>query len=446
MRLTMSKPCILLVDDDDDILFALKLLLEQNGYRVLEANSPAQCLQTLERVTPNLILLDMNFSRDTTSGQEGLDLLPHLTARNIPTILMTAWANIELAVKGIKLGAHDFIEKPWRKDKLLAQVAHHCLTTPEPISDLSWIALSPAMQALDKLIAQVARTDANLLILGENGTGKSLLAKRIHQLSLRNSAPLVSLNMAAIADNLFESELFGHYKGAFTDAKQDRLGAFSQADKGTLFMDEIGCLPLHLQPKLLQVLETGEFAPLGANQSHRVNVRLIAATNHDLPKAITEQTFRQDLYYRLNTFVLTLPALRERQDDILPLAQHFIALFNKKYQKCVQGLASQAKQKLLAHTWPGNVRELSHAIERAVLISTHHEIDSDELLIDLLPTTERVTTIPALTLEALEKQRILDVLSAHHGQLNACAKTLGISRHALYRRLEKYQIDVTSEQ
>jgi DNA-binding NtrC family response regulator len=299
------------------------------------------------------------------------------------------------------------------------------------------------MQSLDTLITQLAPTDANLLILGENGTGKSQLAKRIHQLSTRNQAPFVSLNMGAIAESLFESELFGHHKGAFTDAKQDRIGAFSRAKSGTLFMDEIGTLPVHLQPKLLQVLETGEFTPLGANASEQVNVRLIAATNQDLSKAITDGQFRQDLYYRLNTFVIRLPALRERKDDILPLATHFINHFAAKYNKPPCTLSQNVEELLCSHGWPGNIRELSHVIERAMLMCTGSIIELSQIMLD--SQTNQNQSIPKLTLEELEKQRITDALKQHNHQITAAAKSLGISRNALYRRMEKYQLEGLDE-
>ncbi|KPH63168.1 chemotaxis protein CheY [Pseudoalteromonas porphyrae] len=435
----MTPHTILVVDDDDDIRFALSLLLEQAGYRVVEADGPSQCMQLLCRLTPALVLLDMNFTRDTTSGKEGLALLEQITPLDIPVMLMTAWANIELAVTGLQTGAKDFIEKPWRKEKLLSQIANHIkpITTQPTQSD--WIAYSSAMQSLNTLITQLAPTDANLLILGENGTGKSQLAKRIHQLSARSEAPFVSLNMGAVAESLFESELFGHHKGAFTDAKQDRTGAFSRAKNGTLFMDEIGTLPFHLQPKLLQVLETGEFTPLGANNSEQVNVRLIAATNQDLASAITNGQFRQDLYYRLNTFVITLPALRERKDDILPLAAHFINQFAGKYNKSPCTLSQSVEELLCNHSWPGNIRELSHVIERAMLICTQSVIELAHIMLD--SQTSKSQLIPQLTLEELEKQRITDVLQQHNQQITAAAKSLGISRNALYRRMEKYQLE-----
>jgi len=435
----MSQHTILVVDDDDDIRFALCILLEQAGYRVVEADGPSQCMQLLGRLTPALVLLDMNFTRDTTSGKEGLALLEQITPLDIPVMLMTAWANIELAVTGLQNGAKDFIEKPWRKEKLLSQIDNHIKPLTKVLPQSDWIAQSSAMQSLDILIKQLAPTDANLLILGENGTGKSQLAKRIHQLSTRNEAALVSLNMGAIAESLFESELFGHRKGAFTDAKQDRTGAFSRAKNGTLFMDEIGTLPIHLQPKLLQVLETGEFTPLGANASEQVNVRLIAATNQDLSKAIADGQFRQDLYYRLNTFVIRLPALRERKDDILPLATHFINHFAAKYNKPPCTLSQNVEELLCSHSWPGNIRELSHVIERAMLICTESVIELVHIMLDSQASPSQ--SIPKLTLEELEKQRITDVLQQHNQQITAAAKSLGISRNALYRRMEKYQLE-----
>ena len=439
----MNQPTILVVDDDDDIRFALTLLLEQAGYRVVEADGPVQCMQLLSRLTPALVLLDMNFTRDTTSGKEGLALLAQINPLNIPVILMTAWANIELAVTGLQNGARDFIEKPWRKEKLLSQIANHIKSVTAKPVDTSWIAQSSAMQSLETLIKQLAPTDANLLILGENGTGKSQLAKRIHLLSGRCEAPLISLNMGALAESLFESELFGHHKGAFTDAKQDRLGAFSRAKNGTLFMDEIGTLPFHLQPKLLQVLETGEFTPLGANASENINVRLIAATNQDLASAITNGQFRQDLYYRLNTFVIRLPALRERKDDISALCEHFINQFAAKYNKPILPLSANARELLKNHPWPGNIRELSHVIERAVLICNGEAIEISHIMLDYQTTQSQ--SIPALTLEELEKQRIVEVLQQHNQQITAAAKSLGISRNALYRRMEKYQLEGLDE-
>ncbi|MBE8166798.1 MAG: sigma-54-dependent Fis family transcriptional regulator [Shewanella sp.] len=441
----MKQKIVLVVDDDADIRFALNLLLSGENYRVIEADSVRACLQLIERVTPDLVLLDLNFSQDTTSGKEGLKLLKQLVPKELSVILMTAWANIELVVQGLQSGAVDFIEKPWNKKLLLSKISSHINFSESASIQDDWIADSPSMQQLELLIKQLAPTDANLLILGENGTGKSLLAKRIHAMSHRSSQAFVGINMAAIPESLFESELFGHTKGAFTDAKQDRQGAFTRAQKGTLFLDEIGTLPYRLQPKLLQVLESGEFTPLGSSTEHFADVRLISATNQNLSSAIELGEFRQDLYYRLNTFVITLPALRNRREDILPLANMFIQTFAQKYNKPLMKLALAAETELLSHTWAGNVRELSHVIERAVLINSSNKIDTQQLIIESVApsnTSGRSASqvIPDMTLEALEKQRIVNALGQHDGHLNHTATELGISRNALYRRLEKYQL------
>ncbi len=341
---------ILVADDDEDIRLALELLLSANGYNVIEASNAKQVVVQTDRQKPDLVLLDMNFSRDTTSGQEGLDILQQLQQSNIPVILMTAWGSIELAVKGLQLGARDFIEKPWNKGKLLnsisQQLSHSRLKQEHQgyrqllskksagkLQNKNWIAASKSMQAIEQLVSQIAPTDANVLILGENGTGKSLLAERIHQLSSRQNNPFIAINMAAIPDNLFESELFGHQKGAFTDAKQHRVGRFQLAEQGSLFLDEIGSLPLNLQPKLLRVLETGQYEILGSSQTEHANVRLISATNANLNQLLKDGEFRQDLLYRLNTLVITMPPLRERLDDMQALSENFLQHFAAKYQK-----------------------------------------------------------------------------------------------------------------
>lgn len=334
----VSKGMIVVVDDDEDIRLALSMLLSNHGYQVLEASSPKQLARIVAQQLPQLVLLDMNFSRDTTSGGEGLEVLSQLTQQNIRTVLMTAWGNIELAVKGMQLGAADFFEKPWDNQKLLDVVDKHIYSSTESGSNAhrrattkpakrahAWVAQSPAMRQLEEMIEQVANTQASVLILGENGTGKSLLAERLHLLSNRNSAPFVSVNMGAIPENLFESELFGHVKGAFTDAKDARKGRFELAQNGTLFMDEIGALPNAVQPKLLRVLESNEFEPVGSSTTHSADVRIISATNADLNDMVESGNFRRDLMFRLNTFVLSLPPLRERIEDITLLATHFIA-------------------------------------------------------------------------------------------------------------------------
>ncbi|WP_220470260.1 sigma-54 dependent transcriptional regulator [Colwellia sp. BRX8-7] len=443
---------ILIADDDEDIRLALTLLLQANGFRIIEAENPKEVIIQAERQKPDLILLDMNFSRDTTSGKEGLEILTQLHKNKIPVILMTAWGSIELAVKGLKQGACDFIEKPWQKEKLLNSI-HQQLNVAklqqenqgyrallnsavENKTPSTWICQSPAMIAIEQLVKQIAPIDANVLILGENGTGKSLLAERIHQLSTRHNAPLISVNMAAIPENLFESELFGHQKGAFTDAKQNRIGRFQLADQGSLFFDEIGSLPLILQPKLLRVLETGQYEILGSSQTQSANVRLISATNANLHYLVTEGGFRQDLLYRLNTFVITLPPLRERLADMALLTVNFINTFCKKYQKDPITLSDSALTKLTRHNWPGNIRELSHVIERAVLMATSNEITDLQLLLEV-PQNEQ-NHIVLQPLEVAEQQLIDKAMTVTQGNVIEAAKILDISRNALYRRLEKF--------
>ncbi|WP_435276134.1 sigma-54-dependent transcriptional regulator [Psychrobium sp. nBUS_13] len=446
---------LLICDDDADIRLALSLMLADQGYNIIEADSPKAVVTSAQRNQPDVILLDMNFSRDTTSGQEGLWLIEQLKPLSIPIILMTAWGSIELAVKGLNLGANDFIEKPWNKDRLLKSIQQQVklkqLTSENKTlkqllipstSSLTWSALSPSMKKVDELIRQIAPTDANLLILGENGTGKSLLAQRVHQLSARAEQPLVQVNMAAIPHNLFESELFGHQKGAFTDAKSARIGRFQLSENSTLFLDEIGTLPLALQPKLLRVLETGQYEIVGSSTTQQSNARIISATNADLSSLVTGGEFRQDLLYRLNTFVIKLPPLRERQQDIKPLTQVFIKQLCDKYNKPLCVLSTSALAKLITHQWPGNIRELQHVIERAVLLCNKQEIDDSLILIDHTeqPPTALLTDSD-LHLEQHEKRLINRAIEISNGHITDAAKLLGISRNSLYRRLEKHEIN-----
>jgi DNA-binding NtrC family response regulator len=457
---TTNNKSILIADDDDDIRLALELLLMSQGYKTLEASNAKEVIIQANRHKPNLVLLDMNFSRDTTSGQEGLDILSQLKNLDVPVILMTAWGSIELAVEGLKQGAADFFEKPWNKEKLLNSIKQQLgfskikqenqgyrqlLSSPQLSSkeNTSWICESPAMQAIEQLVQQVAPTDANILILGENGTGKSLLADRIHQLSQRNNQPFIAVNMAAIPENLFESELFGHQKGAFTDAKQNRVGRFQLAEKGSLFLDEIGTLPLNLQPKLLRVLETGHFEILGSSQTQLADIRLISATNADLSQLVKDGEFRQDLLYRLNTLIITMPSLSERLADIPLLAQHFINNFQQKYRKSDITISDDAIKKLNQHNWPGNIRELSHVIERAVLLTTENVITPQVLLID--STTENQTGVLLQPLEQAEQQLIEKAMQVTQGNVIEAAKCLDISRNALYRRLDKFNIQYAKE-
>jgi len=452
--LNPQKATILVADDDEDIRLALELLLMAEGYQVIEADNAKDVMVKATRQQPDLILLDMNFSRDTTSGQEGLDILSQLKPYNIPVILMTAWGSIELAVKGLQQGANDFVEKPWNKLKLLNSIkqqlsfsrikdehqGYRQLLAQE--DNKPWVCQSKSMVEIEQLITQIAPTDANVLILGENGTGKSQLAARIHQLSSRQSSPFISVNMAAIPETLFESELFGHQKGAFTDAKQNRVGRFQLANQGSLFFDEIGSLPLALQPKLLRVLEAGQYEVLGSSQTQTTNVRLISATNADLNQLVAEKEFRQDLLYRLNTLVITIPPLRKRLEDIQPLAESFIIQFSVKYHKAKLTLCQDAIDKLKRHSWPGNIRELSHTIERAVLLAVSNKITAQQLLLEIADTSSNVMELQPL--EQAERQLIEKAMSVSCGQVIEAASLLEISRNALYRRLEKFGIKYES--
>ena len=446
-----SKGTVVVVDDDEDIRLALFMLLSNEGYKVLEADSPRALASILARHKPDLVLLDMNFSRDTTSGTEGLEILPQIIQQNINSVLITAWGNIELAVKGMQLGATDFVEKPWDNQKLLNIVEQSIQkSTPKmPATKAAkqthateWVAESAAMQQLESMVQQVADTQASVLILGENGTGKSLLAERLHRLSSRHTQPLVSVNMGAIPDNLFESELFGHVKGAFTDAKDNRQGRFELAQNGTLFLDEIGTLPAAIQPKLLRVLESGEFEPVGSSRTVVADVRLISATNANLDEQVKNGEFRQDLLFRLNTFILQIPPLRERRADILPLSKSLIETFTYRYDKPNMALSQDAIERLCDYAWPGNIRELSHVIERAVILCRSTEIAESHIMLPESKTTVLERQDESLrTLDDIEFDMIKKALHKYQGHISKAATALGISRNALYRRMEKYGLE-----
>ncbi|WP_338519199.1 sigma-54-dependent transcriptional regulator [Alteromonas gracilis] len=455
----VTKGLVVVVDDDEDIRLALSMLLTNQGYQVLEAPDPSALARVVAQQRPSLVLLDMNFSRDTTSGGEGLEILTLLTQQHIPTVLMTAWGNIELAVKGMQLGAADFIEKPWDNQKLVDLVDKHIYasasssnklastgktsrkTTINRTKSSAWVAHSPSMQALEAMIEQVADTQASVLILGENGTGKSLLAERLHYLSGRRNAPFVSVNMGAIPENLFESELFGHVKGAFTDAKEARTGRFELAQHGTLFFDEIGALPHGVQPKLLRVLENNEFEAVGSSATQSADVRIISATNADLNDMVETGAFRRDLMFRLNTFILSLPPLRERQDDISPLSRHFVDTFAAKYQKENLVLSEDVEKLLVNYWWPGNVRELGHVIERAVILCRENTILPSHIMLPEGNAPSSETSPNTLrALDDVEFEMITQALKKYQGHVSKAAAALGISRNALYRRLEKYQL------
>src|SRR6058998_838040 len=383
---TPTAPSILVADDEPDVLEALKLLLKGEGYEDESATSPRAVLSALDKRDFDALLIDMNYTRDTTSGAEGLDLLARLQGLEAPppVVVMTAWASIDGAVEAMRRGARDFIEKPWDNRRLLATLRTQvelgrALRTSQRLERENralrkeglpeLIAESPAMQPVLKLMERIGPSDANVLILGEHGTGKEVMARWLHAASSRAERPMIAVNLGGIPDGLFESELFGHVRGAFTDAKADRIGRFELAEGGTLFLDEIANLPLPQQAKLLRVLETGEYERVGASRARRADVRVIAATNADIPSEVKSGRFREDLLFRLNTVEIRLPSLRERRADVPLLAAHFLRRYAARYRKAAKEFAPDAMELLLRHAWPGNVRELDHAVERAVLMA-----------------------------------------------------------------------------
>lgn len=434
---------ILIIDDHVDVRLSARIVLESHGYTCTEADHPNVGLALLQNQQIDLILLDMNFTKDTTSGEEGLGFLKELNRQQltIPVIVITAWAKVDLAVKAMQLGASDFVEKPWKNVKLLESIENQL--TLENTSDSQpsngFLALGEHSKSLIKAASRIAKTDANVLITGENGSGKSLLAQYIHDNSPRAKHDMVSVNMATIPDNLFESELFGHTKGAFTDAKENREGRFTLANDSTLFLDEIGTLPMPLQAKMLRVLETGEYEILGSSKTQTSNARIISATNADLEKAISNGEFRRDLLFRLNTLVLTIPPLRERQDEIALLANHFIKKHCHRYGFEPLLLTNAALEKLKTHSWPGNVRELSHVLERAVIMTDGDSIDDTHLQLELSTQHE---SVPLMNLEQAEKLMINNALKHFDGNVIAAGEFLGLSKSAIYRRIEKFNISV----
>lgn len=449
----MSKPTILVVDDRPDIRLSATFVLEDNGYQVLQAESPYQAKELIEASKVDLILLDMNYSLDTTSGDEGLDFLNWLQKRdtNIPAIAMTAWSNVELAVKAMQLGAGDFIEKPWKNQRLLKVINQQLMMRglkeqnkklkqrlePQIKEEYQW--RSPCMLELMRHIESVATADVAILLTGDNGTGKSQLATYLHNLSAQ-TGPLISVNMGAISENLFESEMFGHKKGAFTDAKESRIGRFELAKNGTLFLDEIANIPLSQQAKLLRVLESGEYEVLGSSQTQHTNIRLISASNGNFTKLIVEEKFREDLFYRLNTLEFRVPSLKERQQDIVPLAEYFISDYAKKYQREEISLTAKAIDALSAYHWPGNIRELSHLMERAVLLIQSTHLDESDLRLLPTPTSQYASEqpLPLITLEQAEKKLLKQALQETQGNIPKAATLLGLTKSSMYRRLEKY--------
>ena len=443
-------PHVLVVDDQDAVRDAVRLLLKHSGYRTSEAATPADAVAMVQNDEYAAVLVDMNYRQDTTSGEEGLALIRELTARkpDVPVIAMTAWASIELAVAAMREGAVDFIEKPWQNARLLSVLEARIALRQQArdvrrLSDAqallldegdAFVAESPAMRRLMDDVARIAMSDAAVLLLGENGTGKSVLAKRIHRLSPRRARSFVKVDIGGLAPTLFEAELFGHVRGAYTDARQDRAGRFETADGGTLFLDEIGNLPLEQQPKLLRVLEDGEFERLGASRTQRVDVRVVAATNADLDTEVEAGRFREDLLYRLSVFPLRLPPLRERRDDIVPLARHYLDAASRRYRRDPPRLEATVERALLDYAWPGNVRELAHAMERASLLGGDR-VSPDDLR---LRKVAKARGLEEMTLDDAELAMLRGALERHDGNLMRAAEQLGITRQRLYRRLEKY--------
>jgi DNA-binding NtrC family response regulator len=444
---------ILIADDQPDVLEALRLLLKGAGYAIEAASSPAEVLKAVEARDFDVVLIDLNYARDTTSGQEGLDLLSRMQALDstLPVVVMTAWGSVDVAVEAMRRGARDFIQKPWENARLLAVLrtqvelgqalrngqrleAENRLLRDDARANL--IAQSPAMHPILQMIERVGPSEANVLITGENGTGKGVVAEALRTVSNRSAKPMVTVNVGGLSDGVFESELFGHVKGAFTDAKSDRVGRFELADGGTLFLDEIANVPLNQQAKLLRVLETGEFERVGASKTRRVDVRIISATNADLNAEVATGRFRQDLLFRLNTIEIRLPPLRDRPEDIPLLAAHFLRQHAQRYRKTLTGFDEGARRALLEYPWPGNVRELDHTVERAVLMAQGRVVVTSDL--GLRSERDGSPRLEDMSLEEVEAFLIKKTLARFGGNVSQAAEALGLSRSALYRRLQRY--------
>jgi DNA-binding NtrC family response regulator len=451
---------ILICDDQQEILDAIKLVCSAEGMQCSTIHSPDEVLPKLAEDEFDLLLMDMNYHQDRTGGQEGLNLLRtvHQSDPSLPIVVMTAWGSIPLAVQAVQLGAKDFLQKPWENERLLSILrnqielrdalkrkerleAENSVLRNAQASTGEFVALSPSMQEVKRIIEQVAPSDANVLITGENGTGKGVVARILHQLSGRSQQPLISVNMGGIPETLFESEMFGHVKGAFTDARADRAGRFELADGGTLFLDEIANLTGSQQAKILRVLETGEFERVGSSKTKQADVRVLSATNADLLGEISAGRFREDLYFRLNTIQVHLPALRDRLDDIPALAQFFLGELTARYRKKDVEVSPEVLQALRQYPWPGNIRELRHVMERAVLLARSSTIQPTDL--GLQSATARANVLEEMDLEAMEAHLIRKALDRYKGNAVGAAKALGLSRSAFYRRLQKYQIPTT---
>jgi DNA-binding NtrC family response regulator len=446
---------VLVADDQPDVLEALRLLLKGSGFDIRTAQSPAGVLQEVEARDFDVVLMDLNYTRDTTSGAEGLDLLRRIQEldRTLPVVVMTAWGSVEGAVEAMRRGARDYVEKPWENERLLTTLRTQAelgralrsaerlegenrrLRDLQGLPDL--IAGSRAMEPVLDIMERVAPSDANVLIRGEHGTGKEVVARWLHAASGRAQRPLVSVNVGGFSEGVFESEIFGHVRGAFTDAKSDRVGCFELADGGTLFLDEIANISLQQQSKLLRVLETGEVQRVGSSKVRFVDVRVLSATNANLEEAVASGTFREDLLYRLNTVEIHLPPLRERREDLVPLALLFLRRAAARYDRTVEGLSAEAAEVILRHGWPGNVREMEHAMHRAVLMARGPEVTGADLMLRRRGDDE-TGELEGLTLDEVERRLIEKSLERHEGNVSRAAEQLGLSRSALYRRLQRH--------
>lgn len=467
----MIKSKILIADDDINIIASLKYILSEENFDILAMTTPQAVLENLKTTTVDLVLLDMNFQQDTTSGAEGLQLVDAIKKfdDSIPIIVMTGWATVDIAVDAMRAGAKDFIQKPWNNERIisaiktqikLAKTDRHVQRLSQenkllsaqkfPQSKNQIIAHSSAMKTLLSSLEELAKSDMSILLTGDNGTGKSMLASYVHQRSSRADNSFIPVNMGAIPESLFESEMFGHLKGAFTDAKENRIGRFEMAEQGTLFLDELANIPIAQQAKLLRVLEEKRFEVVGSSKSLMADVRIISATNCDLAKAISEQRFRQDLFYRLNTIQLRVPSLHERIDDIEPLANHFLQTFSVKYNIVSPELSLEAINKLQQYSWPGNIRELSHLMEKLLFTCKKPIISARDLLLENIYQSagdteensgDMLSNNSSLSLDEIEKLSLINRLKHHKGNATETAKSLGLSRSGFYRRMSKYGLD-----
>ena len=458
----MNNQKILIADDDLSIIASLKYILSEENFDIIAMTTPEAVIENLKKDSVDLVLLDMNFQQDTTSGAEGLQLVSAITQfdESLPIIVMTGWATVDIAVEAMRAGAKDFIQKPWNNERMISAIKTQIklAKTKRKLQRLSQenkllsahsfpeskdqiIAHSPAMQQLMSTLTELAKSDMSILLTGDNGTGKSMLASHVHKLSARANHSFVPVNMGAIPESLFESEMFGHVKGAFTDAKENRIGRFEMAEQGTLFLDELANIPIAQQAKLLHVLEAQKYEVVGSSKSQTADVRIISATNSDLQKAIEQQQFRQDLFYRLNTIQLRVPSLSERIIDIKPLAEYFLQLYSVKYHRPLPQLSDEAIKQLQQYSWPGNIRELSHLMERLLFTCKKPMITGRDLHLEETKQSPHAVEDTTLSLDDIEQRALINRLKHHHGNATATAKSLGLSRSGFYRRMSKYGLD-----